>query len=137
MDNQPKRDPLDPRLKWAIFGSIAFILFWIFWFVAIDPVYQIWAKARHGESQLREAEYNRQIKVTEAQALLESERLNKESEIVRAEGVSKANQIISGSITEQYIRYLWVKTLDGAQKEIIYVPTEANLPITEAPRLKP
>ena len=116
-----------------IVGLIVFILIW---FIGINPIYQIWAKARHGEAQLREAGYNRQIKVTEAQALLESERLNKESEIVRAEGVARANQIVAGSINEQYIRYLWVKTLDHeGNKTVIYVPTEAQLPITEAPRL--
>ena len=101
------REPLDPRIKWAIFGGLLLIGSWIVWSVAINPIYQIWVKARYGEAQLREAEYNRQIKVTEAQATLESERLNKQSEVVRAEGVSAANQIIVGSINEQYIRYLW------------------------------
>ena len=124
-------------VKWTIVGVVLLILVYILWNIVIFPQYNIWRKARLGEAQLKEAEYSRQIKVTEAQANLEAERFNKESEIVRAEGVSISNGIIAGSITEQYIRYLWVKTLDGASKEIIYVPTEANLPITEAGRPKP
>ncbi len=57
-----------------------------------------------------------------------------EIEVARAEGVSKSNKIIAGSITESYLRYLWVDSLRTNQKEIIYVPTEANLPIMEAGR---
>lgn len=119
----------------AVVG-VVFILVWISSFLW-GPLYNVWEKGQKGKSELAQAEYNRQIKVLEAKARLESERLNAQSEVVRAEGVSKANVIISGSITDQYIRYLWVKTLDGAEKEIIYVPTEGNLPITEANRLQP
>ena len=110
-----------------VVGGIAF-LFWVF------PTYNVWQQGKSGEAKLREAEYSRQVAVEEAKARLESERFNKDAEIVRAEGVAEANKIVADSITEQYIRYLWVKTLDGADKQIIYVPTEANLPLTEAGR---
>lgn len=98
------------------------------------PIYRVWEQGKAGEAKLKEAEFSRQVTIVEAQAKLEAEKLNAQSEVVRAEGVSKSNQIIAVSIDEQYIRYLWVKTLDGAEKQIIYVPTEANLPITEAGR---
>lgn len=58
-----------------------------------------------------------------------------EIEVARAEGVAKSNKIIAGSITDSYLRYLWVETLKTNQKEIIYIPTEANLPVMEASRL--
>jgi len=57
-----------------------------------------------------------------------------EIEVARAQGVSQSNKIIAGSITESYLRYLWVQGLQSNQKEIVYVPTEANLPIMEANR---
>lgn len=98
------------------------------------PIYRVWEQGKAGEAKLKEAEFSRQVTIVEAQAKLEAEKLNAQSEVVRAEGVSKSNQIIAVSIDEQYIRYLWVKTLDGAEKQIIYVPTETNLPITEAGR---
>ena len=59
-----------------------------------------------------------------------------EIEIARAKGVSEANKIISNSITENYIKYLWVQGLNDENSEVIYVPTEANLPILEAKRLE-
>lgn len=58
-----------------------------------------------------------------------------EIEVARAEGVAKSNQIIAGSISEQYLRYLWIQGLKTGDKQVIYVPTEANLPIMEASRL--
>lgn len=60
----------------------------------------------------------------------------KRAEITRAEGVAKANEIISDSIDEQYIRWLYVNNLaDHNASEIIYIPTEGGLPILEAGRL--
>lgn len=60
-----------------------------------------------------------------------------EIEVARAEGVAKSNQIIAGSISENYLRYRWIEGLQHGQMEVIYVPTEANLPLLEAGRLKP
>ena len=57
-----------------------------------------------------------------------------EIEVARAQGVAKSNEIISGSITEPYLRYQWIKSLQTGQTTVIYVPTEANLPILEAGR---
>jgi regulator of protease activity HflC (stomatin/prohibitin superfamily) len=57
-----------------------------------------------------------------------------EIEIARAEGVAKSNEIIAGSITESYLRYRWIEGLQTNQMMVIYVPTEANLPIMEAGR---
>jgi regulator of protease activity HflC (stomatin/prohibitin superfamily) len=60
-----------------------------------------------------------------------------EIEVARAEGVAKSNQIIAGSISDNYLRYRWI---DGIQESdnitVIYVPTEANLPIMEAGRAR-
>jgi len=57
-----------------------------------------------------------------------------EIEVARAEGVAKSNQIIAGSISENYLRYRWIEGLQRAETAVIYVPTETNLPILEAGR---
>ena len=57
-----------------------------------------------------------------------------EIEVARAQGVAKSNEIISGSISENYLRYRWIEGLQTNQMMVIYVPTEANLPILEAGR---
>jgi len=96
------------------------------------PKYKVYARELNGKAQLREAEWNRQIAIQEAQALKESARLKAEAEVLRAEGIAEANKIIAGSITEEYIRYKFVEGLNDGNTEVIYVPTEANLPILEA-----
>lgn len=57
-----------------------------------------------------------------------------QAEIERAKGVAEANKIIGDSLkgNEAYLRYLWIHSLENTQNSVIYVPTEANLPILEA-----
>lgn len=57
-----------------------------------------------------------------------------EIEVERAKGVAQSNAIIAESITENYLRYRFIEGLNDGNSEIIYVPTEANLPILEATR---
>lgn len=74
--------------------------------------------------------------VQEAQAKKDSAQLLADSEIIRAQGVAKANQIIGDSLkgNDAYLRYLWIDKLDSTHGQIIYVPTEAGLPVLEAGR---
>lgn len=106
-----------------------------FWGVgALNRVYNVWAERKAGEAELARAESNRQIKVLEAKAQEDSAKYLAQAEIARAEGVAKANIIIGDSLkgNEGYLRYLWISGLSENQNKVIYVPTEANLPILEA-----
>ena len=38
---------------------------------------------------------------------------------------------------DAYLRYLWVQGLQDGSSEVIYIPTEAGLPILEATRGAP
>ena len=59
------------------------------------------------------------------------------AEVLRAEGAAKANAILQNSLggAEGYLRYLQIQALESSRASLIYVPTEAGLPITEAQRL--
>lgn len=100
--------------------------------MVVIPFYFVWSKEMRGKADLAEAEWNRQISIREAEARLESEKLNAQSEIERAKGVAEANQIIAGGLrdNEEYLHYLWIQQL--SKGNVIYVPTEAGLPILEA-----
>jgi len=120
------------RVDWLAIGGIfvgLLLLVGLLWGI---PNYKVYARELNGKAQLREAEWNRQIAIEEAEALKESAKLMAEAEVLRAEGIAKANEIIAGSITEEYIRYKFVEGLNDGNTEVIYVPTEANLPILEA-----
>jgi hypothetical protein len=105
----------------------------------IMPQYNVWRKELAGKAALREAEWDRQIEVLEAQAKKDSATMLAEAEVLRAEGVAAANAIIGESLkdSEAYLRYLWIQGLNDSTGEVIYVPTEANLPILEAVRSLP
>ena len=81
-----------------------------------------------------QAEQNRKITVLEAEAKLEAAKSLAAAEIQRAHGVAEANKIIGDSLkdNESYLRWLWIENLDKGGNSVIYVPTEAGLPILEA-----
>lgn len=103
----------------------------------INPYINVWQQGMKGQAELARAESNRQIITCEAMAKKESSKALAEAEVIRAEGVAKANKIIGSSLTdnEGYLRYLWIQGLQTNQMQVVYVPTEANLPILEAHRL--
>jgi regulator of protease activity HflC (stomatin/prohibitin superfamily) len=100
------------------------------------PQYSVWQKELSGQAALKEAEWSKQIAVREAEAKKSSAKHLADAEIIRAKGVAEANQIIGKSLkrNEAYLRYLWIQGLQDGSSEIIYIPTEANLPILEATR---
>lgn len=108
------------------------------WMIGM-PQYRVWERAQAGKAELSQAEYNKQIAVQSAHATMESSKLLAQAEVERARGVAQANKIIGDSLKgdENYLRYLWIHNLAEAENhgaQVIYVPTEANLPILEAQR---
>lgn len=96
------------------------------------PRYAVWQQEMSGRAEFAKAEQNRRIKIEEAKANLEAEKLNAQAEIERAKGAAEAIRIENGSITPTYIQYLWVRQQNNVPNKVVYIPTEANLPILEA-----
>ena len=101
------------------------------------PRYSVYEQGMDGESQLAKAEYSKKVQVQDALGKLEAAKSLAAAEIERAKGVAEANRIIGNSLknNEDYLRYLWIHNLDQAEQkgaQVIYVPTEAQLPILEA-----
>jgi regulator of protease activity HflC (stomatin/prohibitin superfamily) len=98
------------------------------------PKYNIWEREQRGRAELAQAEWNRKIKVEEAKAKKLSAIEEAAAEVTRANGVAQANQIIGESLknNESYLRYLWIQGLQDKDNNVIYVPTEAGLPVLEA-----
>ena len=122
-------------IKMALWGICTFVVF-IISMAFIRPWYNVWSQEMEGKAEFAKAEQNRKIKIEEARANLEAEKLNAQAEIERAKGAAEAIRIENGSITPTYIQYLWVRQQsDLSNKTVIYVPTETNLPILEATRM--
>lgn len=84
------------------------------------------------EYRLYKANIEKRIIVTQAIAEADADKEYARGEVERAKGTASANKIVAGSITEQYLRYLFVNNLKLTKNQIVYIPTEAGLPILEA-----
>lgn len=98
------------------------------------PLYGVWRQGLVGKAELKQAEWNRQITVREAEATKEAAKALADAEIERARGVAEANRIIGASLQDNdaYLRYLWLMGLQDKDNNVIYIPTEAGMPILEA-----
>ncbi len=100
----------------------------------VGPLYNVWAQSLQGKAELQKAEYTRQVAVLEAQAKKDSAQQLADAEVIRAQGVAKANQIIGNSLKDnrEYLQYLYITGLEDGSKNgnvTIYVPTENGLPV--------
>lgn len=113
-----------------IIGIIAFLM-WAF------PTYNVWSREMGGRAELAEAEWTKKVAVETAKAKKDSAQLLAEAEIIKSKGLAEANRIIGDSLEgkEEYLRYLYITNLaEGQNREVIYIPTEAGLPLLEAGR---
>jgi len=100
------------------------------------PRYGVWSREMNGRAELAEAEWSKKVAIEEAKAEKDSAKYKAEAEIERAHGLSEAQSIISETLSEEYLQYLWIQQVErGDNRQTIYVPTEAGLPILEAGRL--
>ncbi len=100
------------------------------------PQYNVYQQGLAGEAELSRAEQNRQITVEKAKATVAAAEHLADAEVIRARGVSEANEIIAEGLggPQGYLRYLWIQQLGENDNDVIYIPTEAGMPILEATR---
>lgn len=119
----------------AVFTVIVLALVLIVGLMWGWQTFRVYAAGQAGKAELAQAEYNRQIIVRQAQAKLDAASLEAQAAVAHAKGVKESNEIISNSLggPEGYLRFLYIQMLqDSDNKQIIYIPTEAGLPILEA-----
>lgn len=104
----------------------------------IQREFAIWSERKRGEAEYAHAEANRKIAILEAEAKKESAKALADAEVIRAEGIAKANAIIGSSLkgNDGYLRYLWIQGLQSNNNTTVYIPTECGLPMLEANRNK-
>ena len=102
----------------------------------VFPQWNVWRAEMQGKAALAQAENERKVQIEEAKARLESAKYYAEAEIERAKGVAEANTIVAEGLggPEGYLRYLWINKLGENGQDVIYIPTEAGIPLLEAGR---
>jgi len=116
-------------------GIILLIIILIVALMAILPVYGVWTSKKDGEAQLQESLNAQKVQITQAQSRLDAAQLNKQAAIIEAEAVAKQIETIGANLKEHdlYLKWQWIKMMEERpDSSVIYVPTEASLPILEA-----
>lgn len=122
------------NLKYYIISAVVVIAVAVGLMFGI-PTYRVWSQEMEGRAEFAKAEQNRKIRIEEAKALKESAIFEAEAEVERAKGAAEAIRIENGALTPTYIQYLWVRQQNFNEGDkLIYIPTEASLPILEAGR---
>lgn len=100
--------------------------------------WKVFSAEQDGRAALAKAEQDRQIAIAEAKAKKEAAEMLAQAEVERAKGLAKANEIVADSLKgkDEYIHYLWIEAIKESKDQVIYIPTEAGIPITESNRLK-
>lgn len=128
--NPERIKPLYVRL--VLLGACALIPLFLFG----CPRYIVYMAEQQGKAELAQAINGRRVQIEDARGKWEAATLLADAEVERAKGVAAANQIIGESLknNEAYLRYLWISNLEKSEGKgsVIYVPTEAGLPILEA-----
>ena len=117
------------KWKWVVIGVFVFLFLYA---ILLKPYLRVWQQEQEGKASLARANQERQILITQATA-------EKEAATERAEAIK-----IIGEAAQKYPEYRQQEFMgafaEAIQKEninqIIYVPTEAGLPITEANRFQ-
>jgi len=108
----------------GVIFTILLIAF-LFWFF---PVYGVWQQGLSGEAMLKKATMTKQV-------MIETARAEKESAQLRADAIE-----IMGAAAQKFPEYRQQEFMqafgealrEGNISQIIYVPTESNIPILEA-----
>jgi len=75
-----------------------------------------------------EAKLTAEQRVQQKQFELEQAVKDAEIEVARARGAAESQEIVRSTLSDSYLQYLWIKTLNE-NPNVIYVATEANLPL--------
>lgn len=122
-------------VKWAVRGAILLLFVAVISMIGC-PTYNVYRSKMDGAAVLAHAQSSREVAVAEAKAKMEAAAMLAQADTIRAHGVARSNEIIGASLknNEAYLHWLWIDNIEKNPQAVIYVPTEANLPILEAGR---
>ena len=92
------------------------------------PKYKVYAATQSGIAKLKESESSKQILIQQALAEKEAAKYQAEAIEIMGEAAKKYPEYRQ----QEFINSFGTALRDGKIQQIIYVPTEANIPVMEA-----
>ena len=130
MNHVPQDDFNKKLIAWIALGItvIGCLIALMMWGI---PTYNVWQKGLEGKAVLAKAEFSRQARVMSAQAEKDAADLTAASIKIVGEAAQKYPEYRQ----QEFILAFGEALREGSINQIIYVPTEAMIPITEAGKL--
>jgi regulator of protease activity HflC (stomatin/prohibitin superfamily) len=112
--------------------ALAIILLgFIFSGAALYRWYDVWSMEMQGKAKLAEASQSRQIQIEQAKG-------EKEAAVLRADAIKIVGQAAKDFPEYRHQEFLGAfgeALKEGKMEQIVYIPTESGIPITEAGRV--
>lgn len=123
----------------AVSAILAVIIIWTIIALVLGPIYRVWSQRLQGQADLAQAEAETKIAIRKAEAEREAAVHYAEADVERAKGIALSIQEVESALggPEGYLRWKYIHMLEISEcnNQIVYIPTEAGLPILEAGRL--
>lgn len=141
-DTYEETSPMSPKKAvWlaalVLFLLIAILLGTIFTWKLVTPKMNLYRSNTEKQAVIKEQEAISEAEVYAAQKRVTAATAEAEARIIEANSLAEAQQIISETLTPEYLTWRLYEVLATTENQVIYVPTENGLPITEASRLTP
>ena len=120
----------------VVLGGGLLVLAWVGLTLLFGPLYRVWKQRKQGEADLAQAQAETRITVLRAHAELDAAKHLAAADVERARGIALSIREVESSLggPEGYLRWKYIHMLEAQRSvsQIVYVPTEAGLPILEA-----
>ncbi len=126
--NKMKKEDIKLTAKLALLALV--VIMALFALNASYRYYSVWSMEMAGKAKLAEASQSRQIQVEQAKGELEASKSIAEAIAI----VGKATKQYPEYRKQMYIQAFAEALTNGTISQIVYIPTEAGIPILEAKR---
>ena len=114
-------------MKLYVGGAVALVVLVVL-ALFVWPQYSVWQQGMRGRAELARSESQRRVLVMQAQAEKEAAQLRADAIAI----VGRAAQEFPEYRQQEFIGAFGEALREGSISQVIYVPTEANIPILEA-----
>lgn len=130
---------------WAIVLIVVMSLGGCFGYKAANPKLNLYKSNTEKQAVIKEQEaiseaevFAAEKRVVAAQAEAEAKLIDANAEaerrVIEAKSIAESQEIIAATLTPEYLKWRFYEVLAENESDVIYVPTESGLPITEAGR---
>lgn len=134
--NKQEEYEFNKTLTKVVAGAIVFVLVAIvgiiFVWKLVTPQLNLYRSNTEKQSVIKEQEAISEAEVFAAEKRVIAAKAEAEARRIEAQGIADAQEIISATLTPEYLEWRYYEILGTTDNQVIYIPTEASLPITEA-----